>query len=279
MREISMFCCPHQQIRSIFAFLVLSAQVAVGPGVAQQALSEFGEVKDADQANKLLVALAKDAVSEDSNLGRNRVSILDRTLTYDFQPVREDVLTSHPGRMTGCLEILIRVDALRRDFRRYLPTERFWSPPLERIQNLAARMLEAAYKTSSDDEWRKSKQGYEDQVAGEFAALDSELFAYARMDGLDLKSTRGVQQGYKVEIRIEPAKARLKFMPFLDYRRCIAFKLNLIDYWVVLSPGMHTLIGKYRYLADWPASLSGPEEDNFEIGEEGMKLTFQPKGN
>ena len=279
MREISKFWCSHQQMRAIFAFLVFSAQVVAGPGFAQQAHSEFGEVKGTDQAYKLLVALAKNAVSDDSNLGRNRVSISDRTLMYDFQPVGEDSLTAHPGRLTSCLEILIRVEALRRDFQRYLPNEQFWGPPLKRIQNLTSRMLQAAYNSTSEDEWRKSNQGYEDQVAGEFAALEGELVAYARTAGLDMKSTRGAQQGYKVEIRIEPAKARLKFMPFLDYRRCIAFKLNLKDYWVVLSPGTHTLIGKYRYLAEWPPSLSGPEEDNFEIAEEGMKLTFQPKGN
>lgn len=268
-----------QWIRATFACVVLSWGVVAGRHlVAQKVLSDFGEVKDPGQAYELLEGLAENAVSEDANLGRNRVSISDRVLTYDFRPASEDSLTSHPSRVTGSLELLIRVGALRRDFRQYLPTEGFWAPRLERVQNLSAEMLKSAYNTTSDGEWLAKLQDDEDQVAQEFAALDAGLVAYAQKSGLDVKSTKGIPQGYKVEIRIDPPKAHLKFMPLLDYRRCVAFKLDLKDYWVELNPGTHTLIGRYHYLAEWPLSLHGPDEDNFEITEEGMTLTFQPKG-
>ena len=267
-----------KRVLGIAAVLVISVPVVAALQKAPPTLSsDFGQVKDARQAYALVVELAQDAVSTDPNLGRNRVSVSDGVLVYDFQPAPETSLTSRPSRLTTPLELLIRIDALSRDFHSAIPTQEFWGPPLERLRGLASHMVDAAFHSPSEDQWRLRKQKYEDQVGQEFAALAKEVRAFASKTKLDVKTARGSSNGYKVEIRIEPPKAHVKFMTYLDYRKCKAFKLNLEDYWVDLDPGIHALIGKYHYLAEWPASLNGPEEANFEVTDD-MPRTFVPKG-
>lgn len=67
-------------------------------------------------------------------------------------------------------------------------------------------------------------------------------------------------------------------MPFLDYKRCLYFNLPLEEHWNDLSAGTQNLIGRYHYKAEWPPSLHGPEEGNFDVTAD-TKLTFNPKAN
>jgi hypothetical protein len=267
------------RLLAIVPFIAVAAELTLAPQIAPRELaSGFGDVKDSKKAYILLDNLAKDAVSLDDNLGRNRVSISNGILVYDFRPALDATLTSRPDRLIGPLEILIRADALGRDFRSFTPTQLFWVRPLEQLKTLAAQMVNAAYKTS-EDEWPSEKQRYEAQVEAEFTVIEKELLAYADKAGLDVRTNRGSVQGYRVDVRIDPPRARVKYMPFLNYKRCVAFALNLKDYWLDLNAGTQTLIGKYHYLAEWPLALNGPEEGNFDINGDGMTLTFQPKGN
>jgi hypothetical protein len=270
-------CLVTQGILAIVAMIVTLVQLVFAlPQVPQAPASDFGEIKDSKQAFALLNDLAKDAVSTDSNLGRTRVSISAGVLSYDFQPAPDSSI-SRPNRLTSPLELLIRIEALTRDFQRSVPTESFWAPPLDHLRSVAASMVEGAFSAPAEDQWLSRKQEFEDRVGQDFALLAQETLAFARKAGLDVVATRGSVGGYKVEVRIDPPKAHIKFMTFLDYRRCNAFKLDLKNYWVDLYAGQHMLIGKYRYLAEWPASLSEADEDNFDITEEGTTLTFRPK--
>jgi hypothetical protein len=269
-----------RQVLALAAFMAGLSQLTLAEQVPPRRLpSEFGDAKDPKQAYTRIENLAKDAVSQDANIGRNRVSISNGILAYDFRPASQDILASRPDRLTSPLEILIRAEALERDFRLYTPSESFWVRPLDQLRKLAAEMVDAAYEVASEDEWRGRKQEYESEVGSEMAVLAKELLAYADNSGLDAKATKGSVQGYHVEIRIDPPRAHVKYMPFLNYKRCIAFKLDLKDYWLDLNAGKQTLIGKYHYLAEWPPSLNGPDDGNFEVTEEGMMLTFQPRGN
>jgi hypothetical protein len=269
-----------RQLLAIAAIVAFAAQLTLALQVLPQGLaSEFGDIKEAKKAYALLENLAKDAVSLDDNLGRKRVSISNRIVAYDFRPASAATLTSRPDRLTGPLEVLIRAEALGRDFRVCASTQVFWVRPLEQVRSITAKVVDAAYKTGSEDEWNSEKQTYETQVGAEFTVLEKELLAYADKEGLGVRTSRGPVQGYQVEIRIDPPRAHVKFMPFLNYKRCVAFNLNLKDYWVDLNAGTQTLIGKYHYLAEWPPSLNGPDEGNFDIYGDGVTLTFQPKAN
>jgi|HubBroStandDraft_6_1064221.scaffolds.fasta_scaffold49406_2 hypothetical protein len=260
--------------------LLTSLTLTLGQQIhAERPLSEFGDVKDPKKAFALLENLATESVSLDGNLGRNRVSIENGMIAYDFRPAANANLGSRPDRLTAPLEYLIRIEALNRDFRATLPTEKFWIGPLERIRGLAEAMVEAAYGSTSEDEWSSKKQAYEEEVGKEFAGLADELIAYGKKSRLDLTGTRGTVEGYRVEIHVDPPKARVRYMPFLSYKKCMLFKLNLNDYWLDLGAGTRSLIGRYHYIAEWPPSLNGPEEGNFEVNAEGMTLTFQPKEN
>jgi hypothetical protein len=51
--------------------------------------------------------------------------------------------------------------------------------------------------------------------------------------------------------------------------------MPLDDQWIDLQEGTQHMIGKYRYLAEWPAELSGPVEGTFEVREDSV-ITFTP---
>jgi hypothetical protein len=238
--------------------------------------SGLGDVKDAAKAYASLKSLANEAVSFDPKLGHSRVSISNGIVVYDFAAAQRAEVVSRPDRLTTALEVMIRAGVLDRDFRACLPAQIFWVAPLDHIQNLAEKMVDAAYAAGSETERQSAEQAYNAQVQAEFAALEKELLLYAHNAGIVVRGSRGSVEGYKTDVRVDPPQARVRFMSFLTYRKCVVFKLDFNDYWLDLTPGSHLLIGKYHYLAEWPASLSGPVEANFDVDREGETVTFSP---
>jgi hypothetical protein len=248
----------------------------VSQTLAQGAPSGLGDIKDATKAYALLRSLANEAVSFDANLGRTRISISNGIVVYDFAPARDASVVSRPDRLTNALEVMIRAGVLDRDFRICLPAQIFWVASLDHIQNLTEKIVNAAYAARPETTRQSAEQDYDAQVQEEFATLEKELLLYAHNAGLNVRGSRGSVEGYKTDVRIDPAQARVRFMSFLTYRKCVVFKLDLNDYWLDLTPGSHALIGKYHYLAEWSASLSTPVESNFDVDREGETVTFSP---
>jgi hypothetical protein len=233
---------------------------------------------NAKAANALVEQLVADALALRETSGRTRVSIADGVITYDFRPVPAAALANRPDCLTGPLELLIRSAAIRRDFRALLVKETFWVAPLDRVDSLATSMVEAKYAVAGDEECRARQQQGKTAADAEFTKLEVALRAYAAKSGLGTVGTRGFPEAYRVEISIDPAKARIRFMPFLDYKRCLYFNLPLEERWNDLTPGTHNLIGRYHYRAEWPTALNGPEESNFDVTAN-TRITFTPKAN
>jgi hypothetical protein len=216
-------------------------------------------------------------VKLDNNLGRNRLRISDKVVVYDFSPAADAMLTSRPDRLTSPLEILIRADVLDRDFHTYLPAQVFWVGPVAQLRTVAAKEVDEAFKAASDEQWNSEKQEYEAQTQAAVGVLEKGLLAYAAKAGLDVRSARGPVQGFLVQVRIEP-KGHVKYMRYLDYKKCMAHIADFEDYWVDLEAGTQQLIGKYHYLAEWPPSLSKPYEGDIDINADGIVLAFEPRG-
>ena len=138
--------------------------------------------------------------------------------------------------------------------------------------------MQAAYDTPSDQEWGLKLDAFQRETDADFKAVEAGLLDYADRSKLNVVNTRGASDGYPVEIRIEPPKARVRFVPFLDYLRSQYFHKSLDDEWNDLNPGTNILIGRYHYRAEWPKSLNGPEEGNFEVHGK-VTVTFRPKEN
>jgi len=178
--------------------LVLSATpFALVPRVMTQgARSGLGDVKDAAKAYALLKNLSSEAVSFDPKLGHDRISISRGIVVYDFAAAPRAAVVSRPDRLTPSLEVMIRAGVLGRDFRACMPGETFWVAPLDHIQNLAEKMVDAVYSTGSETETQTAEQAYNAQVQAEFAALEKELLLYAHNARLDVRGSRGSVEGY-----------------------------------------------------------------------------------
>jgi hypothetical protein len=241
-------------------------------------LPAAGEVTSPKQAYMLLQMLAGDSLGLQDSIGRKRAWIADGVLHYDLRPEAPTNLSSRPDCFSLPLEILIRSAALGRDLATTLPNQKFWTQPLENIEMLAMNMVQVAYQTTDEEQCLARQRSFAGQAQTEFQNLESGLNAYAAKAGLSTLGTRGVPNGYKVQIKIDPPRARIRIMPFLDYKRCQYFSLPLEDHWNDLPEGNRDLIGRYHYRAEWPPSLNGPEEGNFDIHENGA-ITFRPKSN
>jgi hypothetical protein len=237
-----------------------------------------GQIRDPQQAYTTLRMLAGDALAIEDSAGRKRVWIADGVLHYDLRAEALTALAARPDCFTRPLEVLTRSAALRRDLTATIPNDKFWNQPLERSETLAKNMVRVAYQTTDLELCAMRQKPYETQAQTEFQSLGKGLDDYARNAGLSTIGTRGVPTGFKVQIHIDPPRARIRFMPFLDYKRCQYFSLPLDEHWNDLQEGTEELIGRYHYRAEWPASLNGPEEGNFDIHENGA-ITFRPRAN
>jgi hypothetical protein len=232
-------------------------------------------VQDPSEAYRVLKELAAEAIDPAEGIGRQRVAISANTLRYDLTPASISELTSRPDRLTPGLEILIRRAALERDIRRYLDGETFWQRPLSEIDAIVKEMFEAAYRTPSAQEWLARERDYETRGANQFTLLGDALVSYAASAHLDIAVSRGPVAGYQVDVQISQPKPAIKFMPYIDYRRSQRLGIPLEELWNVLSEGRQMLIGRYHYRVEWPASLNGPEEGNFDIRAD-ARLAFRP---
>jgi hypothetical protein len=209
-------------------------------------------------------------------LGRSRFSIAtdQKLITYDFSPFPLADILSANDSLAIPLEAVMRIEALRRDFGRVVQREGFWRAPLTNAEVIIRESLARSYQ-QSDNQLRQKLKFDSERIEEQFNNLETAVFDYADRKGLDVERSREPAKGYPVTIKIEPKLTRVRFMPFLAYRKCVYFKTPLDDEWNDLDEGTHTMIGRYHYRAEWPADLNGPEEGNFEIREE-TTVTFRP---
>lgn len=229
-------------------------------------------------------SLAVEAKDSDSTfLGKKRFAIHpdDQTLSYDLTPIPLKHVLSETDPLAVPLEAMIRAEALRRDFQASIPDEKFWIAPIESVEKralgcIASVMAKQNYGTSAPMQEECSKQ-----LAQQFADVKQAIVGYATAHGLTPIATaqgRDPTAGYQVQIKIDPPRARVRVMTVLEYKKCIYFKTPLEEQWIDLLGGEQEMIGRYRYRAEWPADLGGPEEGTFEIQKAGA-LTFRPKQN
>jgi hypothetical protein len=219
-----------------------------------------------------LDSLSDQLLTSDRYLGRTRIVLSSTKMLHcEFAPDQSAVLSPKDPAIHS-LEALIRAKALGRDFAAVLPEENFWIQPLDRvraiIQALNSTGIEGAPQGRRPEEVLA-------QIDQQFNILERATLQYAARKGLETESARDPAAPYKVEIRIQPPRARVRFMPLLCFIRSKRFNTPLEDQWIDLQEGTQHMIGKYRYLAEWPADLSGPVEGTFEVREDSV-ITFAP---
>jgi hypothetical protein len=226
----------------------------------------------AEDAFPVLDSLSDQLLVSDRYLGRARIVLSStKMLICDFAPDRSAVLRSKDPVIRS-LEALIRAKALRRDFAAVFPGQTFWIQPLDRIRTIvqalnAMATERAQHDTASEEALR--------QIDEQFNIVETATLQYAAHNGLETESARDAAAPYKVEIKIQPPGARVRFMPLLCFIRSKKLNTPLDDQWIDLQEGTQHLIGKYRYLAEWPRELSGPVEGTFEVREDSV-ITFTP---
>jgi hypothetical protein len=227
---------------------------------------------DTSDAFQALDSLSEQLLASDRYLGRTRIVLSSsKILRCDFAPDQSTVLAPKDP-VVRSLEVLIRTKALRRDFASVFPTETFWLQPLDHVRAITQALNGIGIEGAGKD--GQLKEGFA-QIDEQFNLLETATVQYAARNQLETESTRDPAAPYKVEIRIEPPRARVRFMPLLCYIRAKKFNTPLDDQWIELQAGTQHLIGKYHYLAEWPSELSGPVEGAFEIREDSV-ITFTP---
>jgi hypothetical protein len=223
-------------------------------------------------AFSVLDSLSDQVLASDRYLGRTRIVLLSsKILHYDFAPDQSAVLAPRDPVIRS-LEALIRAKALGRDFASVFPTEIFWIQPLDHVRAITQALNGIGPEGAGKEGQLKERLA---QIDEQFQLLETATVQYAARHQLETESARDPAAPYKVEIRVEPPRARVRFMPLLCYIRARKFNTALDDQWIDLQTGTQHLIGRYRYVAEWPAELSGPVEGTFEIREDSV-ITFTP---
>jgi hypothetical protein len=259
------------------AFLVFSSQLMIGMQCSAGRFSSGGnQPPRAEAVYRMLAKLAQDAIQSGDGVSTARVVVSDGIVTYDLRPTAVTELELRPDRLSPALEMLVRTAVLRRDLQTVAPDQPFWSNHLARLDSLADQMVHAACEIESEEKWHTAQEAYDASAETEFDALKKDLLSYAERSGLKVATTRGSPQGFRVDVKVDPPKARIRIMTELEYKKCDVLNIPLEGHWNDLSPGVHTLIGRYHYRVEWPASLNGPEEGDFEITGDEIR-TFYPK--
>jgi len=230
----------------------------------KSAQSDFGSLEN----------LARFAITSDpAYLGRPRFRIANNRVLYDVSPVPADDILNSRDPLAIPLECLIRLEALKRDFLLAVPKEVFWRAPLRNLQiQLRSYMLHSRADTPNG-----STDQLEAAIRREWQSLSTRVEKYAFQQGLDVQTSREPAPGFKVAVKIVPPNGRVRYMPFLAYEKAVTMKTSLDEQWRELLAGAVTLIGRYRYRADWMDPIH-MEEGNFEI-REATDLTFQNRAN
>jgi hypothetical protein len=230
----------------------------------------------------VLIRLATDGIAQDREfLGKTRfaVSQADRTYSYDLEPIPISAVLSLGDQYGTPLEALIRIEALRRDFRAAVPAEKFWIAPLEAIQGAVQHCVEGLESSQSKKGSSDVPQECSRSIQEQFSDLESAILGYATLHSLALVKfqKRDPVIGYRVRIKIEPPRAHVHVMTLLDYKKYRYSNTPAEQYqWNDLLDAENLLIGWYHYRVDWPQDLNGPEEGDFEITKAGT-ITFSPK--
>lgn len=212
-------------------------------------------------------------VESDSYLGRTRVAIKSGTsIQIDITPDQAALLEPENTNVR-LLDVLVRSKALQRDLAAAFPGETFWAVPLRRIETTVVEISNPKTPSASSQEAFRSAMR---EIEGEFEAIQQDALTLARKRQIDADSSREPAAGYKVDVRIDPPKARVRYMPLLFYLLYRNTNRSLEDQWTDLPQGVQHLIGKYHYIAEWPAELNGTVEGNFQVREDSV-VTFTPK--
>jgi hypothetical protein len=240
----------------------------------------------------LLDRLATEETESGGFLGRPRFSISQTTISYDSgqTPLNEVLPAKDP--LAAPLEILIRIKSLRRDFSRAVPSEAFWTDPLNDAERAVKEML--VFIQAPQKEWLEKERPYIDRANADFRKLDQAVLAFARNRRLDIATPREPARGYDVEVRIIPPTSKIRFMTHLAYKKCLQLQVStqsdaearrtseervtacLDDQWTDLTEGKYVLIGRYRYITPWLDKSGKPEQSDFEITGNRTVITFSP---
>jgi hypothetical protein len=231
------------------------------------------DIKANDLSFSTLDALSKRLIDSDRYLGRTRIAVKSGNfLSIDIAPDRAAVLAPEDENLQA-LDVLIRSKVLDRDLSAIFPGETFWVKPLSQINDAVFRILNLNGRSEMD---RRSLEAAMRQIEDRFSLIQSDALVMAQKKKLDVDSSREPATGYQVEIHIDPPKARVRYMPLLSYLLYRKTAHALDDRWIELQEGPQHLIGRYRYIAEWPPDLSGTVEGTFEVRED-SKIVFRPK--
>jgi hypothetical protein len=231
----------------------------------------------------LLKKLAVEQVLSDSDfLGKTRFSVdlQGRTFFYDLKPAPTTFMLAADDPYAVPLEALIRMEAVRRDFRASISDEDFFTAPLDSIESVVRRCVEDLGAPQSEPSTRPTGQTCTPRIQAQFDKLRDSILSFAAAHKLTLlepPQTRDPAPGYRIQVKIDPPRARVRVMPLLEYKKYQYFKVPLEQYrWNDLLDSENDMIGWYHYRAEWPAELNGTEEGDFCIKKPGS-ITFKPR--
>lgn len=236
----------------------------------------------AESSLRVLKKLAAEQITTDPEfLGQTRFSIDQQkhSLFYDPRSLPSNVVLSDTDPYARILEALIRVQALRRDFAASIPDDKFWLAPLQSIEQTVQRCILDIDASQSRNIPPANEAACSKHIDEQFDALKPLILGYAGTHGLEIvppPGSRGFGNGYRVQIKVDPPRARVRLMTLLEFKKYQYFKTPSGQYqWNDILDADNDLIGWYHYRVEWPADLNGPEEGDIEIKKPGV-LTFRP---
>lgn len=275
------FCAvlsPHL-ITSNLRFWESSANIQENP---TSSIVQHGANSDEGNLMSLLTTLAKkQGLADDEFLAKTRFTINQqrRTFSYDLAAIPLNFILSETDPLARPLEVLVRIEVLRRDFYSAIPDERFWRVSLDSIEHIVSGCVQDAKRSEVNGAGSANHQDCYTNVDPAFEKLGTQILSYASIHGLEQVEPprpRDPVVGYRVYIKVEPPRARVRVMPLLEYKK---YKFQQVPeeiyQWTDLLDPESRMIGWYHYRVEWPTELNGPEEGDFEIKKPGT-ITFRP---
>ena len=238
--------------------------------------------RDQDPMGLLRRLAAEQVLSDSEFLGKTRfrMDLQGRTFFYDLKPAPTTFMLAADDPYLVPLEALIRIEVLRRDFRASIPDEDFWTAPLDSIEAAVRRCVEDLEAPRPEPGTRAPELTCATRIQAQFDKLRDSILSFAAAHKLTLlepPQTRDPAPGYRIQVKIDPPRARVRVMPLLEYKKYQYFKVPLEQYqWNDLLDSENDMIGWYHYRAEWPAELNGTEEGDFCIKKPGS-ITFKPR--
>lgn len=224
--------------------------------------------------------LADEAIASDSVLAKQRIELVEdeRSLYVDVRPVPLDYVGSDKNDIVVPLEATVRIRVLRRDLDRCFPQDKFWVAPVQDVESTIADVLERIQKAHTGAARTAASTTLSNSIQESFGRLQASVTEHAKLHDLNVMQSRDPAPGFLVTVKFDPARVHVLVMPYLAYQLCKKLGTPLDEQWTELSEGNHKMSGKYHYLANWPSSLGGRDENNFEVLENGDHIVFRPKG-